>query len=108
MLPMSAIFVYLNHERVVKLLTSKDLTINSKSLRQTLQSSIERRIIIKDFLPIFSSCASSLVELTLVEGDVVFLECDDAGGGGGGGGIKSAVAIIPFDVVSVVSITHVC
>ena len=107
-LPMSAIFVYLNHELVVKFITSKDLTINSKSLRQTLQSSIERRIIIKDFLPIFSSCASSLVELTLVEGEVVFLECDDAGGGGGGGGIKSAVAIIPFDVVSVVSITHVC
>ena len=105
MLPMSAIFVYLNHELVVNLLTSKDLTINLKSLRQ---SSIEHRIIIIDFLPIFSSCASSLVELTLVEGDVVFLECDDAGGGGGGGGIKSAVAIIPFDVVSVVSITHVC
>ena len=100
MLPMSAIFVYLNHELVVNLLTSKDLTKK--------QSSIEHRIIIIDFLPIFSSCASSLVELTLVEGEVVFLECDDAGGGGGGGGIKSAVAIIPFDVVSVVSITHVC
>ena len=100
MLPMSAIFVYLNHELVVNLLTSKDLTKK--------QSSIEHRIIIIDFLPIFSSCASSLVELTLVEGDVVFLECDDAGGGGGGGGIKSSVAIIPFDVVSVVSITHVC
>ena len=55
------------------------------------------------FLPMSPSCASSLVELTLVDGDVEFLECGCGGGGGGGGGISSVGE--PFDVAS---ITHVC
>ena len=55
------------------------------------------------FLPMSRSCASSLVELTLVDGDVEFLECAGGGGGGGGGGISSVGE--PFDVAS---ITQVC
>ena len=58
-------------------------------------------------LPISPSWASSLVELTFVEGEVEFLECDDGGGGGGGGGISS-VDVEPFIASDVVSITQVC
>ena len=47
------------------------------------------------FLPISRSCPSSLVELTLADGDVVFLECD-CGGGGGGGGMSSVDGVGPL------------
>ena len=57
-------------------------------------------------LPISRSWASSLVELTFVEGEVEFLECD-VGGGGGGGGIKSVDVVEPL-IMSVVSISQVC